>query len=46
MKFGRGVKGKRLTNEGRELVGVGGEWKFPLVETGGHADGGCEASSS
>ena len=37
MKSRRGEEGERLrlAGECRELVGVGGEWMFPLVATGG-----------
>ena len=36
-KYRWGEEGERLTEEGRELVGVGGNWDFPLIETGGHS---------
>ena len=47
VKSRRGEEGERLrlTGEGRELVGVGREWTFSLVATGGHSSLGREDDS-
>ena len=45
MKSRRGEEEARLPGEGGELVGVGGEWKFPLVATGRHSSLGGEDGS-
>ena len=51
VKSRRGEEGERLrlAGEGRELVGIGGEWMFLFVGTGGYSSLGgndCSKDSS